>query len=74
MRWFILALFLILILVTGVSASEAVGSIDIPHIILGLAIMLLAAKIGGEIAERKFKQPGVLGELLAGAGRSDRPR
>ena len=66
MRWFILALFLILILVTGVSASEAVGSIDIPHIILGLAIMLLAAKIGGEIAERKFKQPGVLGELLAG--------
>lgn len=66
MRWYTLILFLILALIPGALASEAVGSIDIPHIILSLAIMLLAAKFGGEIAERKFKQPGVLGELLAG--------
>jgi Kef-type K+ transport system membrane component KefB len=66
MRWYTIALFLILLLVPTALASEAVGTIDIPHIILSLAIMLLVAKIGGEIAERKFKQPGVLGELLAG--------
>jgi len=66
MRRFTLALLLILILVPLALASGSVGSIDVPHIVLGIAIMLLAAKIGGEIAERKFKQPGVLGELLAG--------
>ncbi|MBI2320714.1 MAG: cation:proton antiporter [Chloroflexi bacterium] len=31
-----------------------------------LAVILLAAKIGGEISERVLKQPGVLGELVAG--------
>lgn len=66
MRKIILALLLFLILVPGALASGAIGSIDVPHIVLSIAIMLLAAKIGGEIAERKFKQPGVLGELLAG--------
>ncbi|MFH1077028.1 MAG: cation:proton antiporter [Pseudomonadota bacterium] len=66
MRKILLALLLFLILVPGALASGAVGSIDVPHIVLSIAIMLLAAKIGGEIAERKFKQPGVLGELLAG--------
>lgn len=66
MRWYIIVLFIILLLAPTALASEAVGTIDIPHIVLSLAIMLLAAKLGGEIAERKFKQPGVLGELLAG--------
>lgn len=66
MRRITIALLLILMLVPIALASGSVGSIDIPHIVLSLAIMLLAAKIGGEIAERKFKQPGVLGELLAG--------
>lgn len=66
MKRIIIALLLILMLVPVALASGSVGSIDIPHIVLSLAIMLLAAKIGGEIAERKFKQPGVLGELLAG--------
>lgn len=65
MRWCTIGL-LILLLAPSALASEAAGSIDIPKIILSLAIMLLAAKIGGEIAERRFKQPGVLGELLAG--------
>ncbi|CAG0993776.1 MAG: cation:proton antiporter [Candidatus Methanoperedens sp.] len=66
MRWYIIVLFIILLLAPTALASEAVGTIDIPHIVLSLAIMLLVAKLGGEIAERKFKQPGVLGELLAG--------
>ncbi|MDO8725418.1 MAG: cation:proton antiporter [Candidatus Methanoperedens sp.] len=66
MRKILLALLLFLILVPVALASGAVGSIDVPHVVLSIAIMLLAAKIGGEIAERKFKQPGVLGELLAG--------
>ncbi len=66
MRRITIALFLILMLVPIALASGTVGSIDIPHVVLSLAIMLLAAKLGGEIAERKFKQPGVLGELLAG--------
>jgi Kef-type K+ transport system membrane component KefB len=34
-------------------------------VLLGLVIMLLAAKLGGEIAER-VHQPAVLGELIAG--------
>ncbi|MFA4935177.1 MAG: cation:proton antiporter [Candidatus Methanoperedens sp.] len=66
MRKITIALLLILMLVPVALASATVGSIDIPHVVLSLAIMLLAAKLGGEIAERKFKQPGVLGELLAG--------
>lgn len=31
-----------------------------------LAVILVAAKIGGELSERYFKQPGVLGELIVG--------
>jgi len=34
--------------------------------ILTLALVLIAARIGGELAERYFKQPSVLGEVLAG--------
>ncbi|HEX76625.1 MAG TPA: cation:proton antiporter [Dehalococcoidia bacterium] len=34
--------------------------------ILAFAIILLAARIGGEIAQRYLKQPAVLGELAAG--------
>ncbi len=52
--------------VVSASGGGVKGGIDVPGVILGLAIMLFAAKIGGEIAERWFKQPGVLGELLAG--------
>lgn len=36
------------------------------HLVLQLAVILLAAKIGGEISERVFKQPSVLGELVMG--------
>ena len=36
-----------------------------PLVLVGLAAMLLAAKLGGELFER-IKQPSVLGELIAG--------
>lgn len=36
-----------------------------PTVLIGVAVILAAAKIGGEIFER-LKQPGVLGELCAG--------
>src|SRR5690349_9821546 len=36
-----------------------------PTVLIGVAVMLVCAKIGGEVFER-LKQPGVLGELFAG--------
>lgn len=66
MKRYLACIVLIFIFAPLAMASKAPGSIDVPHIIFSLAIMLLAAKIGGEIAERKLKQPGVLGELFAG--------
>src|SRR6266850_1573573 len=36
-----------------------------PTVLVGIAVILLAAKLGGEIFERRH-QPAVLGELLAG--------
>lgn len=53
------------------SHSNAMASPDtgtanvVPEILLGLAIILIAAKLGGEIFAR-IGQPTVLGELLAG--------
>ncbi|MFQ5957051.1 MAG: hypothetical protein ACE5KK_04700, partial [Candidatus Brocadiales bacterium] len=37
----------------------------ISPIMLGIVIILIAAKIGGEVA-RRFNQPAVLGELMMG--------
>jgi Kef-type K+ transport system membrane component KefB len=39
----------------------------VAHLVLQLAVILVAAKLGGELFERYLKQPSVLGELLAGA-------
>jgi Kef-type K+ transport system membrane component KefB len=39
---------------------------EITLLILQLAVIILAARIFGEIFERYLKQPGVLGELIAG--------
>lgn len=36
------------------------------HFIIQLAVIFLAAKVSGEITEKFFKAPGVLGELIAG--------
>ncbi len=38
----------------------------VAHLVLQLSVILFAAKLGGELFERWLKQPGVLGELLAG--------
>ena len=59
---------LILVLSGGLVVPPvlAAGSIDpVAGVILALAIVLVGAKLGGEIAER-LGQPAVLGELLAG--------
>ena len=45
--------------------SHAGHSSPVTPVLLGLVIILMAAKIGGELAER-FDQPAVLGELVAG--------
>lgn len=46
-------------------ASHSGHSSPVTPVLLGLVIILIAAKIGGELAER-FDQPAVLGELVAG--------
>jgi Kef-type K+ transport system membrane component KefB len=48
------------------SQSEPVGHTDpVTPLLLGISIVLLAAKVGGALAAR-FGQPAVLGELLVG--------
>jgi len=50
------------------SAGHAEGGghqSPVTPVLLGLVIILVAAKLGGEVAER-FHQPAVLGELVAG--------
>ncbi|MGH9935902.1 MAG: cation:proton antiporter [Blastocatellia bacterium] len=47
------------------SASEGAGNGLDPVVLIGIAVILLVAKLGGEIFER-FKQPAVLGELIGG--------
>lgn len=39
---------------------------EVPKLIVQFAVILLAARISGELTERLFKAPGVLGELVAG--------
>ncbi len=38
----------------------------VTHLVLQLAVILVAAKVAGELTERYLKQPSVLGELCAG--------
>lgn len=45
--------------------SERPGPVNPAHFFLVLITVLVAGKLGGEVAER-FRQPAVLGELLAG--------
>ncbi|AGK60645.1 Kef-type K+ transport systems, membrane component [Archaeoglobus sulfaticallidus PM70-1] len=42
------------------------GESEVSALLFKLAIILISAKIFGEIVENRFKQPAVLGELLAG--------
>ncbi len=39
---------------------------SLTHLVFQLAVILLAAKVGGEVFERYLKAPAVLGELAAG--------
>jgi Kef-type K+ transport system membrane component KefB len=45
--------------------GEGHGSKEVPEVLLGLIVILLAAKLGGDLVER-FHQPAVLGELIFG--------
>src|SRR5216683_2624891 len=62
------SLLVISVATQTVRAAESSGDnshgLD-PTVLVGIAVMLLAAKVGGEIFER-MQQPAVLGELLAG--------
>jgi len=49
----------------GASPAEGHGSNEVAEVLLGLIVILLAAKLGGDFFER-FKQPAVLGELIIG--------
>src|SRR2546423_6754208 len=64
----ILSVPLFFLLGTTVLASVGEGSsshgLD-PAVLIGVAVMLIVAKLGGEIFERAHK-PGGLGELFAG--------
>ncbi|GIW11880.1 MAG: hypothetical protein KatS3mg061_2937 [Dehalococcoidia bacterium] len=51
--------------ITWLPALAAAGE-GVPRLVLQLAIILLAAKLGGELFERWLKQPAVLGELAGG--------
>ena len=67
-------LFLIAIVVSGVllvaprvlaeSGNNVSHGLD-PMVLLGVAVILIVAKLGGELFER-IRQPAVLGELIAG--------
>jgi Kef-type K+ transport system membrane component KefB len=48
----------------GVDEGGAGHGLD-PFVLVGVAVMLIAAKLGGELLER-IKQPAVLGELIIG--------
>ncbi len=48
----------------GMGQNGAAHGLD-PFVLLSVAVILIAAKLGGELFER-LKQPGVLGELIIG--------
>ncbi|MCP4705292.1 MAG: cation:proton antiporter [candidate division Zixibacteria bacterium] len=50
---------------SGESGEAAGHGGEVAEVLLGLIIILLAAKLGGDLFER-FKQPAVLGELIIG--------
>lgn len=65
-----LAVAFVLLICTSASAAPEAGATDAAHslrptVLLGLAAMLIVAKLGGELFER-MGQPAVLGELIGG--------
>ena len=63
-RWFVVGLVL-LPSALGAQSGPAGHGDSIATVVLGLAVILVAAKIAGHLAVR-FGQPAVLGELVAG--------
>jgi len=68
----LLSVGLLLICVRSLQAAESAAPAAAgdahglqPLVLLGIAVMLLVGKLGGELFER-FKQPTVLGELIGG--------
>jgi Kef-type K+ transport system membrane component KefB len=51
--------------VSGADEGAGAGHGLDPAVLIGIAVMLIVAKLGGELFER-FRQPSVLGELFAG--------
>lgn len=64
-KWFLWAISLFLALPAFASDTETASGDPIAKLILSLAIILIAAKLGGHFAAR-IGQPPVLGELLVG--------
>jgi Kef-type K+ transport system membrane component KefB len=62
---FALIIGLLLVLTETLSAAAVEHTDPVAPIVLALGVLLLAGKAGGEIATR-FRQPAVLGELVAG--------
>jgi Kef-type K+ transport system membrane component KefB len=55
-----------IVFASGDAATQGEASHGLnPVILIGVALMIIVAKLGGEIFER-FKQPAVLGELVGG--------
>jgi Kef-type K+ transport system membrane component KefB len=50
---------------TAQAETEAGHATSVPIVLLSLSLILMAAKLGGALAER-FRQPAVLGELVFG--------
>lgn len=66
LRWRVLAVLVVLFGASASSWAEGGAHSDpVTPLALSLAVVLLGAKLGGELATR-LKQPAVLGELLAG--------
>lgn len=62
----ILSISLFFILTTRVwAAAQGTDGHGLEGVLLGIAVMLVVAKLGGELFER-LRQPAVLGELFAG--------
>lgn len=70
LKAFLTAAFILVCVTAAYADTDATGGSDATHglqpmVLIGLAAMLLVAKLGGELFER-LKQPAVLGELIGG--------
>jgi Kef-type K+ transport system membrane component KefB len=64
-RWIVVVALLVLPAAIGAQGHSGDHADPVSAVVLGLAVILLAAKLGGHLAVR-MGQPAVLGELIAG--------